>query len=399
MSKVDEYSKKIKSKMDKIQGVAEEKIKNAQQNIEKISRDLPKKLGEGNTEQETDFDRWIKENPKKFYGIVAVVLVLVFSLSVWGIVQSNIKKAEMQAKIKEEESRDYFIKVEDVNTDCVAAFDSLTDSLKCNKIKISGEFSKYETAELRESFSYDNSLDIDGGKFEKNKESSFSLYQFYSRDNYNPQDTNFFEEKITFEIFNKVLNKVVKSKTVTIRYNLTDEDKNLFVNKFNEYKNKKQAEAEEKQRKQAEEKAIREKEETERKAKLEKEEAERKAAEERAKREASRHKVSQNAAEQFCKDQVISRHPQIGSIKVSDYFGDYKEFYNNDNTFDKNGDYIIRYQWTGKNKQTDQSILFSCYVSGRSDSDIALHYLSAGALDLYGSINFENYNKDGQLIR
>ena len=215
---------------------------------------------------------WIKENPKKFYGIIATVLVLILSLSVWSVIQNNIKKAEMQAKIeqekakiKEEESRDYFIKVEDVNTDCAAIFNSLTDSLGCNKIKISGEFSKYETVELRESFSSDNSLDVNGGKFEKNKESSFGLYQFYSRDNYNPQDTNFFEEKITFEIFNKVLNKVVKSKTITIRYNLTDEDKNLFVNKFNEYKNKKQAEAEEQQRKQAEWKAIREKEEADRK--------------------------------------------------------------------------------------------------------------------------------------
>lgn len=338
---------------------------------------------------------WIKNNPKKFYGIIAVALVLVLSLSVWSVIQNNIKKAEMQAKIeqekakiKKEESRDYFIKVEDVNADCVATFNSSTDSLGCNKIKISGEFSKYETVELRESFSSDDSLDVNGGKFEKNKESSFGLYQFYSRDNYNPQDTNFFEEKVTFEIFNKVLNKVVKSKTITIRYNLTDEDKNLFVNKFNEYKNKKQAEAEEQQRKQAEEKAAQEK-----------KEAERKAAEERAKREASRYKVSQSAAKQFCKDQVISRHPQIGSVKVSDYFGDYKEFYNDDNTFDKNGDYIIRYQWNGKNKQTGQNIGFNCYISGKSDNEIILHYLSAGSLDLYGSLNFEEYNKDGQIVQ
>ncbi|MFZ2275877.1 MAG: hypothetical protein WAV68_02820 [Candidatus Nanogingivalis sp.] len=298
MSKIDEYSKKIKSKMDKIQGAAEEKIKNAQQNIEKISRDLPKKLGEDNTEQETDFDKWIKENPKKFYGIIAVALVLVFSLSAWGVVQSNIKKAEMQAKIeqekakiKEEESRDYFIKVEDVNTDCGATFNSSTDSLGCNKIKISGEFSKYETVELRESFSSDNSLDINGGKFEKNKESSFGLYQFYSRDNYNPQDTNFFEEKVTFEIFNKVLNKVVKSKTATIRYNLTDEDKNLFVNKFNEYKNKKQAEAEEQQRKQVEWEAIREK-----------EEADRKNAEALKKQQEEANKKSQNSGQELPSD-------------------------------------------------------------------------------------------------
>jgi hypothetical protein len=108
--------------------------------------------------------------------------------------------------------------------------------------------------------------------------------------------------------------------------------------------------------------------------------------------------VSESATKQFCKDQVISRHPQIGSIKVSDYFGDYKEFYNHDNTFDKNGDYIIRFQWNGKNKQTDQNILFSCYVSG-NDSDMTLHYLSAGVLDLYGSLSFENYDKDGQLVQ
>ena len=334
---------------------------------------------------------WIKSNPKKSYGIIAAVLVLVLGL----YSQNNIKKAEIQAKaeqekakIKKEESRDYFIKVEDFSTDCAATFNSLTDSLECKKVKISGEFSKYETVKLKESFSSDNSLDVYDGKFEKNKESSFGLYQFYSRDNYNPQDTKFFEEKVTFEIFNKVLNKVVKSKTATIRYNLTDEDKNLFVNKFNEYKNKKQAEAEEQQRKR-----------DEAKAKREKEEAERRATEERTMREASRHKVSESATKQFCKDQVISRHPQIGSIKVSDYFGDYKEFYNHDNTFDKNGDYIIRFQWNGKNKQTDQNILFSCYVSGRNDSDMTLHYLSAGVLDLYGSLSFENYDKDGQLVQ
>lgn len=41
---------------------------------------------------------WIKSNPKKSYGIIAAVLVLVLGLSAWFIVQNNIKKAEIQAK-------------------------------------------------------------------------------------------------------------------------------------------------------------------------------------------------------------------------------------------------------------------------------------------------------------
>lgn len=250
--------------MSDIQSTTEDKIEVAKKSIERVSNDLPQKL-ENKTEQETELDKWIKENPRKFYGIVGAFLVLIVGGTIWGVVSSEIKQSEMRAEIKKEESRDYFIKVEDFSTDCAATFNSLTDSLECKKVKISGEFSKYETIKFRESYSSDSSLDIYGGKFEKNKESSFGLYQFYSRDNYNPQDTKFFEEKVTFEIFNKVLNKVVKSKTVTIRYNLTDEDKNLFVNKFNEYKNKKQAEAEEQQRKRDEAKAKREKEEADKK--------------------------------------------------------------------------------------------------------------------------------------
>lgn len=395
MSKVDEYSKRIKSKMDKIQGVAEEKIKNAQQNIEKISCDFPKKLGEGNTEQETDFDRWIKENPKKFYGIVAVVLVLVFSLSAWGIVQSNIRNAEIQAKIKQEESREYYIKAEDITVNCGVSFNSMTDSLECEKVKISGEFSKYETVKLKDGSGSKDSINVDGNKFEAEKKSSFGLIQFYYQDNYNPQEVKFLEEKVTFEIFNNVLNRSVKKKTITIRYNLTDEERKKFADKFSEYKNKKQTEVEEYQRKQAEEKAKKEREAEEQKRR----DAEKKAAEDQAKRDASRHKVSESASEYFCKDQVISRHPQIENIKVSNYFGDYKEFYEHDDTFDKDGNHIIRYQWNGKNKQTGQNIGFSCYISGKSDNEIILHYLSAGSLDLYGSLNFEEYNKDGQIVQ
>lgn len=395
MSKIDEYSKKIKARMSDIRGVAKEKVKSVQKNIEKFSGELPKKLGYGKLKQEAGVVRWIKEKPRKFYGILVIILILMVSLATWIVVHDNIKKAEIQAKIKQEESREYYIKAEDITVNCGASFNSMTDSLECEKVKISGEFSKYETVKLKDGSGSKDSINVDGNKFEAEKKSSFGLIQFYYQDNYNPQEAKFLEEKVTFEIFNNVLNRSVKKKTITIRYNLTDEERKKFADKFSEYKNKKQTEVEEYQRKQAEEKAKKEREAEEQKRR----DAEKKAAEDQAKRDASRHKVSESASEYFCKDQVISRHPQIGSIKVSDYFGNYKEFYNNDNTFDKNGDYIIRYQWTGKNKQTDQSILFSCYVSGRSDSDVTLHYLSAGSLDLYGSLNFEEYNKDGQIVQ
>lgn len=115
----------------------------------------------------------------------------------------------------------------------------------------------------------------------------------------------------------------------------------------------------------------------------------------------SRHKVSQDAAEQFCQDaNLLNKY--VDSSKISTiYITNYNVRYTDSGSYDKNGNPIWFFQWNGKNKSTDEAARFSCWISGSGDSssDITLHWLSLSGLDLYGSAGgFDSYREDGTKI-
>lgn len=106
--------------------------------------------------------------------------------------------------------------------------------------------------------------------------------------------------------------------------------------------------------------------------------------------------IAQSDAESYCKDSALLGKylnlDKISIISISDYNVQYQD---DGATFNKDGYPIKNLQWTGKNKDTDEGIRFSCWVSGPKDKT-TLHWLTANSEDLYGSADFEFYNKEGK---
>lgn len=108
--------------------------------------------------------------------------------------------------------------------------------------------------------------------------------------------------------------------------------------------------------------------------------------------------ISQSDAESYCQDSALLGKyvdlDKISVVSISNYNVQYQE---DDATFDKDGYPIKSLQWTGKDKDVDKDVRFSCWVSGPKDST-TLHWLSVDGKDLYGSANFESYDKDSKKI-
>lgn len=106
--------------------------------------------------------------------------------------------------------------------------------------------------------------------------------------------------------------------------------------------------------------------------------------------------ITQSDAESYCQDSALLGKylnlDKISIVSISNYNVRYQD---DDTTFDKDGYPIKNLQWTGKNKATDEDIRFSCWVSGPKD-ETALHWLTANSEDLYGSADFEFYDKEGK---
>ena len=114
-----------------------------------------------------------------------------------------------------------------------------------------------------------------------------------------------------------------------------------------------------------------------------------------APRPKARFTVSEDAAEYFCQDAGLLN-KYVDSSKVSTiYASNYGKKYTDSFSYDKNGNPIWFMQWNGKNKSTGEAARFSCWISGSSDTDITLHWLSLDGVDLYGQAGFEQYKEDG----
>lgn len=106
--------------------------------------------------------------------------------------------------------------------------------------------------------------------------------------------------------------------------------------------------------------------------------------------------IAQSDVESYCQDSALLGKylnlDKVSIVSISDYNVQYQD---DGATYDKGGYPIKNLQWTGKNKDTNESMRFSCWVSGPKDG-IVLHWLTADSKDLYGSADFEFYDKEGK---
>lgn len=108
--------------------------------------------------------------------------------------------------------------------------------------------------------------------------------------------------------------------------------------------------------------------------------------------------ISLSDAESYCQNAaLLGKYVDLDKTSVVS-ISNYNVQYQDDGaTFDKDGYPIKTLQWTGKDKDTDKDIRFSCWVSGPKDNT-TLHWLSVDGNDLYGTGNFESYDKDGKKV-
>lgn len=109
-----------------------------------------------------------------------------------------------------------------------------------------------------------------------------------------------------------------------------------------------------------------------------------------------RETISQSDAESYCQDSaLLGKYVDLGKVSIVS-ISNYNVHYQDDGaTYDKDGYPIKTLQWTGKDKDADKDVRFSCWVSGPKDKTV-LHWLSVDGEDLYGSGDFESYDKDGK---
>jgi len=97
--------------------------------------------------------------------------------------------------------------------------------------------------------------------------------------------------------------------------------------------------------------------------------------------------ISEHDAELFCQDaNLLGKFLELDRISVIK-MTDYNLQYVDGGASDADGTPIKLLSWNGKYKENDETIRFSCWVSGKKD-DIKLMYLSVNNISLYGSLDF-----------
>jgi hypothetical protein len=109
--------------------------------------------------------------------------------------------------------------------------------------------------------------------------------------------------------------------------------------------------------------------------------------------------MSQSDAELYCQDiSLLGKYIDTSKVSVIDASNYNVQYQDDGATYDKDGYPIKDLQWTGKDKRADKDVRFNCWISGPKDK-ATLHWLSLSGMDLYGTANFESYDKDGKLIK
>ncbi|MCL1929653.1 PASTA domain-containing protein [Candidatus Saccharibacteria bacterium] len=110
----------------------------------------------------------------------------------------------------------------------------------------------------------------------------------------------------------------------------------------------------------------------------------------------TRYVISENTAEKYCQDAaLIGRYINLNDINIiwATNYGKY--FDDKAGGYDESGNPIAFLRWNGKYKKSGAQIMFSCWISGSSNDNITLHWLSINGTDYVGSAAFGSYNESG----
>lgn len=201
--------------------------------MKKSNKEKPK------TAQFKKLTTFIKQHKKG--SLIALGVVLILALI--PIIKNAIEVAI-------EENRNYYISIEDeYSFDCNAIYDEKTKYLYCEEREIPGDYSDYETVYIGGSTS-----DRGDGRFVIVSKRSFYKSDYETE---NELDFTKIEKNLALDsdvyIYNRRLEKTVSRKNYTIKYHLTNADKELIAKKREDWKKWKAAEEKAKAEREAEE--------------------------------------------------------------------------------------------------------------------------------------------------
>ena len=96
--------------------------------------------------------------------------------------------------------------------------------------------------------------------------------------------------------------------------------------------------------------------------------------------------LSQSASEKYCEDaSLLGKYTDLSKTSIVKATA-YNNYFNDSGAKAPNGNTIYDFQWNGENKETNESILFVCSVSG-TDDNITLHSLAINGQVVYGPVD------------
>lgn len=171
---------------------------------------------------------FFKQHKKSCLVVLGIILGVIIIGAISVVIRNNI-----------EENRDYYISVDkEYAFDCNASYDEKTKEISCEEQTITGKFSEYPTVKI------DGYITVhaDGDKF------SIKPYNDIYKSRYETDDFDI--EKLekglstNYIIYleNTQLNKRFAETTISVRYKLSEADKELITKKHNDWKEWKESE-------------------------------------------------------------------------------------------------------------------------------------------------------------
>lgn len=99
------------------------------------------------------------------------------------------------------------------------------------------------------------------------------------------------------------------------------------------------------------------------------------------------------AIENECIDAKYGINKDFNPISITNYNFDIYDY-----AYTDKGDMIYLATWNGKDKKTDNQVVFQCYASKSGDGAITVYYIQAGGKDIWkgqSDVDYNSYNKDG----
>lgn len=247
---VESWKEEFKSawKQDGSAGKWREAYEKCEAQIQKRKAAITKMMSEA-----TPTQRKIVENSHRKKTIIVGLGVVVALVAVL-----NVSNA---IKISEEEKREYYINIADeFILDCGAVYDEATGAIKCDEQRIMGEYSNYESVELKNDAgeigkNWKNKIwkadvayasEISTGVFSAHEgrfEKRYSEFEVkkdeYQTEKYSREEISRkynFEATEEFTLYNNVLDRNVVNKKIKVKRQFSGEDLALIDQKNNEWR-------------------------------------------------------------------------------------------------------------------------------------------------------------------